>query len=186
MMDAIMAPVHRWTRQQYEEMVLHDIFQPGERVELVDGLIIDMSPQKSFHASTVCLVAEALQALFGAGHHIRVQMPLALGGNSEPEPDVAVVPGKTRDYVNAHPTTATLVVAVADTTLRLDRKAKQAVYARNGIAEYWIVNLKNNTLEVYREPQGDHYQAQTLLNSADSVYPLAAPDHGIIVADLLP
>ncbi|NJM13137.1 MAG: Uma2 family endonuclease [Synechococcaceae cyanobacterium SM1_2_3] len=140
MMDAIMAPVHRWTRQQYEAMALHDIFQPGERVELVDGLIIDRSPQKSFHTSTVCLVAEALQAIFGAGHHIRVQMPLALGDNSEPEPDVAVVPGKTRDYVNAHPTTAALVVEVADTTLRLDRKAKQAVYARNGIAEYWIVN----------------------------------------------
>ena len=185
-MNAIMASVHRWTRQQYDEIVLHDIFQPGERVELIDGLIIDMSPQKSFHASIVCLVAETLQALFGAGHHIRVQMPLALGDNSEPESDVAVVPGKTRDYMKAHPTTAALVVEVADTTLRLDRKAKQTVYARNDIAEYWIVNLTNNTLEVYREPQGDHYHSQAILNAGDMVCPLAACDQVIAVADLLP
>ena len=185
-MDAIMAPVHRWTRQQYEAMVMHDIFQPDERVELVDGLIIDMSPQKSFHAAVTRLVEEALRSAFATDHDVRVQMPLALGDNSEPEPDVAVVPGTMRDYMNAHPTTAALVVEVADTTLRLDRKAKQAVYARNGIAEYWIVNLKNNTLEVYREPQGDHYRSQAILNAGDKIYSLAAPDHGINVADLLP
>lgn len=185
-MAAIMAPVHRWTRQQYEDMVLQDIFPPGERVELIDGVIVDMSPQKSFHATAVCLVAETLRVIFSSGYNIRVQMPLALDDTSEPEPDVAVVPGKTRDYTHAHPTTAALIVEVADATLRLDRKTKQAVYARNGIAEYWIVNLKNNTLEVYREPQGDHYHSQAILQPGDTMQPLASPDHTIAVADLLP
>ncbi len=90
------------------------------------------------------------QAFSRLDYTVRNQMPLALDENSEPEPDVAVVPGKARDYTQAHPTTAVLVVEVADATLRLDRKTKQAVYARNGIAEYWIVNLKDNSLEVYR------------------------------------
>ncbi|MCC9000215.1 MAG: Uma2 family endonuclease [Candidatus Contendobacter sp.] len=185
-MAAIRAPVHRWTRQQYEDMVLQDIFQPGERVELIDGVIVDMAPQKSFHAVATRLVEEALRSVFATGHDVRVQMPLALDDTSEPEPDVAVVPGKTRDYTKAHPTTAVLVVEVADATLRLDRKTKQAVYARNGIVEYWIVNLKNNTLEVYREPQADHYRFQAILQSGDTVQPLASPGHAIAITDLLP
>lgn len=185
-MAEILEPIHRWTRQQYEDMVLQDIFQPGERVELIDGLIIDMSPQKSFHAVAIRLVEEALRSAFATGHDVRVQMPLALDDTSEPEPDVAVVPGKVRDYTHAHPTTAVLVVEVADATLRLDRNTKQAVYARNGIVEYWIVNLKNNSLEVYREHQADHYRFQAILHSSDTVQPLVRPDHAIAVADLLP
>ncbi len=185
-MAAILAPVHRWTRRQYETMVLQNIFQPGERVELIDGVIVDMSPQKSFHSVATRLVEDALRIAFATRHDVRVQMPLALDDASEPEPDVAVVPGKARDYTQAHPTTAVLVVEVADATLRLDRKTKQAVYARNGIAEYWIVNLKDNCLEVYRDPQGDQYCSQMILRCGDTVSPLARPAHAIAVADLLP
>ena len=185
-MTAILAPVHRWTRRQYETMVLQDIFQPGERVELIDGVIVDRSPQKSAHATAVCLVEEVLRGFFMSGHTIRTQMPLALDDASEPEPDVAVVPGKARDYARAHPTTAILVVEVADATLRLDRQAKQAVYARNGIAEYWIVNLKDDCLEVYRDPQGDQYRSRTILRRGETVTPLTHPDGLIAVADLLP
>jgi Uma2 family endonuclease len=113
-------------------------------------------------------------------------MPLALDDTSEPEPDVAVVPGKARDYTFAHPTTAALVVEVADTSLALDRKTKQAVYARNGIPEYWVVNLQDHCLEVYRGPQGDQYQFRTVLRHGETVAPLANPDRAIAVADLLP
>jgi Uma2 family endonuclease len=185
-MNAILAPVHRWTRQQYEDMALHDIFQPEERVELIDGVIVDMSPQKSFHATAVCLVEEALRSLMSRDFTLRVQMPLALDDSSEPEPDVAVVPGKARDYTLAHPTTAALVVEVADTSLALDRKTKQAVYARNGIAEYWVVNLQDHCLEVYRGPQGNQYQSRTVLRHGETVAPLASPERIIAVADLLP
>lgn len=185
-MTTIPAPVHRWTRQQYENMALLDFFEPEARVELLDGVIIDMSPQKSFHATALYLVEEALRDVFKGGYIVRNQMPLALDDQSEPEPDIAVVPGKARDYTQAHPTTAVLVVEVADATLRLDRKTKQAVYARNGIAEYWIVNLKDNHLEVYRDPQGDQYRLQMTLQPGETVAPLAQPDQMIAVADLLP
>jgi Uma2 family endonuclease len=185
-MAAIMAPVHRWTRQQYEDMVLQDIFRPGERVELIDGVIVDRSPQKSFHSVATRLVEDALRVAFATDHDVRVQMPLALDDMSEPEPDVAVVPGRARDYTKAHPTTAVLVVEVADSSLNLDRKTKQAIYARNGIAEYWVINLQDNSLEVHRDPQGDRYRSRTILRHGDTVRPLARPDHAIAVADLLP
>jgi Uma2 family endonuclease len=185
-MTAIPAPVHRWTRQQYENMALLDLFEPETRVELLNGVIIDMSPQRSFHATAVCLAEDVLRGAFKGSYTVRNQMPLALDENSEPEPDVAVVPGKARDYTQAHPTTAVLVVEVADATLRLDRKTKQAVYARNGIAEYWIVNLKDNSLEVYRDPQGDQYRSRMTLRHGETVAPLARPDHPIAVTDLLP
>ncbi|HAS50624.1 MAG TPA: hypothetical protein DCS21_02290 [Gammaproteobacteria bacterium] len=185
-MTVIPAPVHRWTRQQYENMALLDFFQPEARVELLDGVIIDMSPQRSFHATAVCLVEDALRGVFQSGYVVRNQMPLALDAQSEPEPDVAVVRGRTRDYTQAHPTTAVLVVEVADTTLRLDRKTKQAVYARNGIAEYWIINLKTPALEVYRNPQGDQYRSQMTLRPGETIAPLAQPDSVIAVIDLLP
>lgn len=185
-MAAIMAPVHRWTRQQYEDMVLQDIFRPGERVELIDGVIVDMSPQKSARSVATRLVEDALRAAFATHHDVRVQMPLALDDTSEPEPDVAVVPGKARDYTKAHPTTAALVVEVADTTLALDRKTKRALYARNGTPEYWIVNLNDDCLEVYRDLQEGQYRFQTILRRGDSVRPQARPDHAIAVADLLP
>jgi Uma2 family endonuclease len=167
-------------------MVLCDIFQPGERVELIDGVIVDMSPQKSFHSVTTRLVEDALRVAFATGYDVRVQMPLALDETSEPEPDVAVVPGRARDYTKAHPATAVLVVEVADSSLNLDRKSKQALYARNGIAEYWVVNLQDNSLEVYRDPHQDRYRFQTVLRGGDTVRLLARPDHAIAVADLLP
>lgn len=185
-MTAIVAPVHRWTRQQYEDMVLRDIFRPGERVELIDGVIVDMWPQKSAHSVATRLVEDALRAVFATRHDVRVQMPLALDDTSEPEPDVAVVPGKARDYAKAHPTTAALVVEIADTTLALDRKTKRALYARNGIPEYWIANLNDDCLEVYRDIREGQYRFQTILRRGDNVSPLGRPDHVVAVADLLP
>ncbi|HRY14926.1 MAG: Uma2 family endonuclease [Candidatus Competibacteraceae bacterium] len=185
-MTDVLAPVHRWTRQQYDDMVLNEIFRPGERVELIEGVIIDMSPQKSRHATAIYLVEERLREAFKSGHIVRAQMPLALDDHSEPEPDVAVVPGQARDYTQAHPTTAALVVEVSDATLRLDRQTKQAVYARNGVTEYWIVNLQDHHLEVYRDPQGDQYRSRIVLPPGEQVAPLARPDHLITVADLLP
>lgn len=185
-MAEVLAPIHRWTRQQYDDMVLHDIFQPEERVELIEGVVVDMSPQKSFHATAISLIEEILRSVFRSGYIVRTQMPLALDEHSEPEPDVAVVPGQARDYTHAHPTMAALVVEVADTTLRLDRKIKQAVYARNDIAEYWIVNLQDHCLEVYRNPQGEQYQSQTVLQRGETLAPLTRPDYRIAVTDLLP
>lgn len=185
--------VRRWTRQEYDAVVRAGIFPPGDRVELIDGEVLAMTPQGSVHATAVRLVEEALRVAFGAGHDIRVQMPLALDTMSEPEPDVVVVVGSPRDYRDAHPTSALLVVEVADTTLDYDRRQKGSLYARAGVAEYWIVNLIDRRLEVHREPTplsgmpfGSGYRTVLHHTSEAHLSPLAAPNAQVAVADLLP
>jgi Uma2 family endonuclease len=96
-----------------------------------------------------------LQAAFGAGWEIRGQGPIALDEESEPEPDLAVVPGSFRDYEAAHPSRPVLVVEISETSLALDRVHKGSLYARAGLPDYWIVNLPEHALEVYRDPEPD-------------------------------
>lgn len=187
-------PRRLWTRAEYERAGEIGLFGPEERLELIAGEVIQkMTPQHSRHASGVQYAGDALRAAFGAGFVVRVQLPLALGGDSEPEPDVAVVPGEASDYVARHPTSAVLVVEIADTTLRFDRSTKASLYASFGIAEYWIVNLADRVLEVHRRPQprssepfGHQYGEVVRLKIEETVSPLAAPSAQIRVADLIP
>lgn len=174
----------RWTKDEYYRMAALGLFD-GIHVELIEGRIIEMSPQLSPHAATVGIVARALEVAFGPGCIARRQTPIDLG-ESEPEPDVAIVVGSDRDYVAAHPKTARLVVEVSESSLSYDRNDKASLYARAGIADYWIVNLQDRQLEVHRNPVGDTYADVTILREADSVTPLAAPQATIAVADLLP
>ncbi len=176
---------HRFSRAQYEQMVDAGIFGAEDRLELLDGEIIDMAPQKSRHATAVTLLTEVLRPIFGSAHTLRVQLPLALDERSEPEPDIAVVPGSPRDYRDAHPTRAALIVEVADTTLAYDRIRKLAAYARAGIPEYWILDLAGETLEVCRQPMGDTYGERRILQITDRVTPLAGSGE-VAVADILP
>ncbi len=177
-----------WSRQEFERASEVGLFRPDERLELIEGEIVSkMAPQKSPHSAGISAAEEALRRIVPQGHYIRVQMPLALGDFSEPEPDVAVVVGSFRDYVDQHPTTAVLVVEVADTTLAYDRTTKAALYARAGIPEYWIVNLQDRVVEVHREPAamaeqplGHHYRSITRRAPGESVAP------GVQVDDLLP
>ncbi len=169
------------------------IFAPGERVELIEGEIVVKDPQTPPHATAVVLAQEALRALCGPGFDARAQLPLSLGPDSEPEPDAAVVRGTARDYVDGHPTTANLVVEVADTTLEFDRGRKAAMYARAGIPEYWIVNLPDRVLDVFRDPgplpdgpAERGYRSVRRVGPPDSVAPLASPAAHVRVADLLP
>lgn len=179
----------RWRRVEYERLVDLGVFV-GERLELLDGVLVVREPQGSPHAAIVAKVGYVVTAAFGDEWHIRLHSPLALGEHSEPEPDVAIVAGKPDDYLDAHPSTAGLVVEVADSSLRLDRRFKAAIYARAGLGEYWIVNLVERTLEVHREPQptGDDwsYRSVDTLRAPMHVSPLAAPGADIRVADLLP
>jgi Uma2 family endonuclease len=176
----------RFTREEYERLVEQGYFHPEERVELVDGLLYEKTPQSSFHATGVQGSQEALRTVFSEGYDVRSQFPLALGFDSEPEPDIAVVPGSLRDYVYAHPTTAILIVEVADSSLIHDRKRKASLYARSGIPEYWILNLVRWCLEVYRESKDGAYTSRTVLREADSVSPLSRPEVSIPIASLLP
>jgi Uma2 family endonuclease len=175
--------LHRWTRAEYEQMAASGLFEPGRRVELIDGFIFDMTPQSSFHATAVHLAAAVLRASL-PGVYLRIQSPLALGADSLPEPDVAAVPGSPRDYLESHPATALLVVEVADSSLPHDRQRKLPLYAGAGIPETWI--LTRNGLEVYRQPEGAEYRSVRVLRRGDTVATLANPDGVIAVADLLP
>ena len=178
--------LHSWTRADYDKMIASGLFVPGTHIELLDGEIVDMTPQSTEHATAIQLVDEAVRQAFGRGHLFRVQMPVALDGHSEPEPDVAVVPGSLRDYTRKHPETAVLVVEVADSSIDYDRERKGRAYARASIGEYWIVNLGDECLEVYREPAGESYQDEAILHRGDTVSPRSSPDASIAVADLLP
>ncbi|MES1246040.1 MAG: Uma2 family endonuclease [Acidobacteriota bacterium] len=176
---------HHWTRGEYERRVEAGAFE-GWKVELVEGALHEVTPQTSRHSSAVRKLARELQACLVEGLDLRQQMPLALGSDSLPEADLAVVPADPDDYAEAHPDRALLVAEVSQTSLRFDRETKQRVYALAGIPEYWILNLTSGSLEVYREPAGSTYRSRTVLGSADEVSPLFAPGMAIRVKRLLP
>ncbi len=192
-MSARTLRMRRWTRHEYERLVESEILAPEDKIELLDGLLLVREPERSPHFTATRLVEEALRVAFGHGWDVRVKGPLALGSFSEPEPDVSVVRGSPRDYRDAHPTGAVLVVEVAHASLRLDRNRKARIYARAGISDYWIVNLVTRVLEVYRDPvaldparRRWEYRMVRSLGPSESVTPLAAPQASIAVADLLP
>lgn len=180
-------------RERYDRLVEAGVFGPEDRVELLDGLLVAREPQGGRHATAIALVRAALEKAFGRSYHVREEKPIALDERSEPEPDVVVVPGRPRDYRDAHPSRPVLVVEVADTSLALDRLRKGRLYARAAIADYWVVNLIDEVLEVYRQPgraAPEHgewkYDSVRLLRRNAIVTPLAAPRARIRVAALLP
>ena len=180
----------RWTREEYDRLIDQGTFGPEERLELVNGEILAMTPQKSLHTTAVHLVHEALRQAFLPPAHVRLQSPIALDPASEPEPDLLVVPGGIRDYAAVHPKTGLLVVEVAESSLTYDRQTKRPLYARAGIPEYWIVNLVDRVLEVYREPEERDgqwdYRLVQWLNPGDPICPMAAADAVFPVSTLLP
>jgi len=183
----------KWTRMEYDRLVEVEILGPEDRIELLGGHMIVKEPQYSPRATSVCLVQRVLTAAFGSGWDVRAQMPVALDEESEPEPDVSVVPGDPRDYRDAHPERPALIVEVALSRLRFDRDHKGSLYARAGIADYWIVSIPDRRVEVYREPVPDgtapfgwRYGRSITLGPDDHVAPLAAPRASILIADLLP
>jgi Uma2 family endonuclease len=183
--------LRRWTREEYYKMADMGLFD-GQRVELIEGQVIEMSPIGAAHMTLVTLVSDLLKEAFGLGYFIRVQGPLNLDAEAQPQPDLAVIAGKARDYMNAHPTSAVLVVEVADSSLTYDQTTKATLYAEAGIPEYWIVNVSANQLEVYHQPhaiEGANYSSygeHLVLTAGDTVTPLARPEVQISVAEMLP
>jgi Uma2 family endonuclease len=186
-------PTRYWTRAEYDRLVAIGFFGEDEPIELLGGQLVLREPQQSAHATGVRLVEEALRGAFGAGWDVRAGLPIALDGESEPEPDVCVVSGRPRDYRDAHPSRPVLIVEVALSSLGIDRHVKGALYARAGITDYWIVNLQERCLEVYRRPVADtlarhgwRYADVTVLRAGESVLPLARPQASVAVTDVLP
>ncbi|HLL89478.1 MAG TPA: Uma2 family endonuclease [Tepidisphaeraceae bacterium] len=180
------ATVHRFNRREYYRMGQSGLFD-GRRVQLIDGQIIDMAPQNYRHAATVERLNRLMVRGFGDKFRVRPQLPVLIDSNSEPEPDIAVVPGSAGQEKD-HPRTASLVIEVSDTTLRLDRR-KAALYASIKVPEYWIVNLVADCVEVYRGPvRGDdgwRYDSIRVAGKGETISPLAKPRVKMRVASLL-
>jgi Uma2 family endonuclease len=182
----------RWTKAEYYRMADLGFFQ-DQRAELIEGEVVVLSPQKFLHGATTDRITEVLRTDFGTAHWVRMQLPLDLGPISEPEPDVSVVRGRREDYTD-HPLArdALLVVEVSDTTLAYDRGAKPSLYAKVGIADYWIADLVHRQLEVRRNPVADpaqphgwRYADVDVLGPSQAVVPHSLPGVRIAVSDLL-
>ncbi|HEX6904043.1 MAG TPA: Uma2 family endonuclease [Thermoanaerobaculia bacterium] len=183
-MAVAISDARRLTREEYERLVEEDFFAPDARIELIHGRLVEMAPQTTFHAVGVNRVQVALGRVFRESFAVRVQLPLAIDPDSEPEPDVAVVPGEPEDYSFSHPTSAVLVVEVSESSMKIDRE-KAEIYARAGIPEYWILDLRRRQLEVHRNPENGTYASKTVLREPGFVSPLGRNER-IAIADLLP
>ncbi|RPH77419.1 MAG: Uma2 family endonuclease [Candidatus Rokuibacteriota bacterium] len=184
--------VRRWTRREYERLVDLGAFE-REPVELLGGHLIVAEPQESYHVTAVGMLGSRLASILPPGWIARVQAPLALDEESAPEPDLAVVRGTWADYRDAHPTSAALLVEVADSSLVFDRDQKGSLYARARVVDYWIVNLVDRLLEIYRDPGPDpaappgwRYRSRITLSPPAAVAPLALPAVRLSVGELLP
>ena len=165
----------------YHRMIDQAVLAPTDRVELIEGVIVQMSPHSSEHARVVSALLKAFRAL-GPEWAVRCQLPLTLA-RSEPEPDLMVCPQPLEDAAVRHPTTASLIVEVAASSLDLDR-AKAMIYAEAGIAEYWLVDIAGRRIEVRRDLDGTSYRTLLAAANGDVLVPTAVPGVILRVADL--
>jgi Uma2 family endonuclease len=177
-----------WTREQYRSLGKHGVLN-GRRVELIEGEIIEMSPKGWPHVVACRKTAEFLEKAFAGIGWVARQEPLGILG-SEPEPDVSVHPGRFEDYSD-HPNAAIMIVEIADSSLDYDTTTKAELYATAGIADYWVLDVINSILFVFRDPApiaagGAAYRTHLSLKPTDSVAPLGAPSSSTRVAELLP
>lgn len=175
---------HRFTLEQFYRLGELGFLDDDNRYELIEGEIYEMPPIGPEHGGTFEIARRRIEKLEDPkAYHARVQNALRLG-NSEPIPDIAIVSGKPEEYLQQHPTTALLVIEIADTSLSHDRGRKLRLYARHNIPEYWIINLKERVLEVYREPVRSRYQSKQVLGLDDTVRPLFNPEVELSVRSL--
>ena len=176
---------HRWSVEEYHQMAQAGLLDETDRVELIEGGLIDMAPIGSKHAFRVDSIARALQRAAGTSFLVRVQNPILLGEHSEPQPDIAVV--KDKNYAEAHPgpDDVLLIVEVSDTTLAYDRDVKLSLYARHGIPEVWLLDVNSGELAVYREPAEGQYRLIRKPMRAEVVSPTLVPAVAISLAEVL-
>jgi Uma2 family endonuclease len=181
----------RLSSERFHSMAAAGLFD-GLRVELIEGDVIPLSPLKAGHFAAADRVAALLRNAFGAGYHVRTHRPLGLGTHSEPVPDVAVVSGTREQCASQHPTIAVLVVEISDRSLTSDHTRKASLYARAGIADYWLLNIVEHELQVRRTPVtdaaqafGHGYASLAVLVPPTTVSPLVVPQVSLAVTDLI-
>ena len=176
------------TVDEYHRMVEVGILHPDEKVELIAGQIISkMSPQGSPHAAAITRIHRLFGKSLDDKVLVRLQLPVILNNFSEPEPDIALVKANLLDYDDHHPTAEDvyLIVEIADSTLKSDQEVKGKDYARSRIEDYWVLDVNNRQLYVYRQPTDEGYQSEVILGEDDSIFPIQFPDYVIHVADML-
>jgi Uma2 family endonuclease len=170
---------HRLDADEYYRMAEAGILGEDDRIELIDGELIDMAPIGQDHASSVNSLNEALVLAFTGRAIISPQNPVRLDRFNEPQPDFAVFRSRADNYRTGErpgPADVLLLIEVADSSLRFDRTIKLPLYARAGIAEVWIIDLMRRVLNAYRRPAGDGYDEMTTHQPGDSVGLALAPD----------
>jgi len=175
------------TVQEYHLMAEIGILDEDERVELLAGQIVKMAAKGTAHGAAVKRTEKLLENRLGNRVLVRLQDPVRLNNYSEPEPDIAVVIPDPLYYEDHHPTPSEiyLIIEVADTTLRTDLGIKANLYAQSGIADYWVLDVNNRQLHVFREPSQDGYQSLVILAHDASISPLQFPDTSFLVREML-
>jgi Uma2 family endonuclease len=181
---AVPVPRRLFTVDEYYEMARAGIIKPDERVELLDGEIVPMNPINSPHAWGVVRL-NRLFSVFPDRFVVFVQSPLRLSDRSEPEPDIVLAQLDTPEDRHPGPDDVSLVIEVADSSIRVDRLRKLPMYARARIPEYWIVDLNAERIEVYRDPMRSRYRSVAAFGRGETVSPLCAPDLVVDVTNVL-
>lgn len=181
------SPAEGFSTKAYFNLVRSGALGEEDRVELLEGVIVAAPPQGPLHAAVLTDVLVEMIRCIGDRAVVRARMPFVAGERSVPEPDIAVVPGRSLDYRERHPDAALLVVEIADSSLPQDRLTKSRIYAAVGVPEYWIVNLRDRVLEVLTVPApGDRiYLEARRLERGQAVALSALPDVTVRVSDLI-
>ena len=177
---------HRFSVEDYQRMVEAGVFGEDQRLELVQGEVLEMAPIGSWHAAVVDWLSRHFWHCAGSHAHIRIQNPVALPPDSEPQPDIAVLAPRADGYAGAHPgpEAVRLLVEVAEASSTFDLGAKAALYAAAGIPEYWVVDGATGELVVHREPMGERWGSIRRPGPEEAVGPVHLPDCALRARDL--
>ena len=167
-------------RSEYERLVDLGVFE-DVRVELLEGQLVEMSPQGEGHATLTARLAGWLWPAVGSDMQLRQYSPMRAGLRSMPEPDISVIPLKKGYF---HPDFAYLIVEVSDSSIHNDRNVKTLIYARAGVVEYWILNVQREQIEVHRDPSEDGYATMFVAKAGETLQPVALPKASVDVAQL--
>lgn len=179
----------RWTVWDYHRMSELGLLDPKEHTELIAGQIALMAAKGTAHVTALRLLATALDVLLvELTVFVSTQDPIQLDDFSEPEPDLAIIQGKVLDYAERHPrpSNVALVVEVADSTLKQDCETKDKLYAQAGIADYWVLDIKNRQLHIFRDPTPTGYTRHLILSEPHQAIPLAFPNLSLSLTSILP